>query len=327
MSFEHDDEELARLTSAPRCSEKLTATAAMVRLSRLSETEVLYQPLPTYITEVQADGMTEGWRHKITVWFDQLAESFKMSTETLSVATNYLDRYLSCETCGSLKFQLASVASIFLASKVEEARPFKTADFVTLSDGIFSAADLRLMELELLCTLKWHLHPPTFHTFLNLLLVLLEHDKVDTDLVGERAFRYAEHTRLHADFIKYPPSMIAVASIICALKELDVKADVVTQWMHRVQDCRLSYTTRPDAARTVTECGLKLIQLDGHSSALLNASIACDAEVEHATSSGALDTAKETSEEERKQAGTPTDVMEIEQIEKYGRYEPPHHYQ
>jgi len=330
---DHDDEVAQALVHPvlPRCSEKLSTHAAMVRLSKLAETEELYMPRPDYIRDVQRDGMTEKWRHKITVWFDQLAESFKMSTETLSVAANYLDRYLSVESCGSLKFQLASVASIFLASKVEEARPFKTADFVTLSDGIFTAADLRLMELELLCTLKWHLHPPTFHTFLNLLLVLFRDGAVDVETVADRALRYAETTRVHAAFVKYPPSLVAVASIICALKELGAAPEVVAAWMHRVTACNLSYARKADAALTVTECGLKLIELDGGlvggapvlALAPPATPEACDAEVEHATASSVASTdggpggSAGSDEASRQQAGTPTDVMDIEQIEKY----------
>eukprot|EP00633_Aureoumbra_lagunensis_P003757 CAMPEP_0197285820 /NCGR_PEP_ID=MMETSP0890-20130614/1158_1 /TAXON_ID=44058 ORGANISM="Aureoumbra lagunensis, Strain CCMP1510" /NCGR_SAMPLE_ID=MMETSP0890 /ASSEMBLY_ACC=CAM_ASM_000533 /LENGTH=291 /DNA_ID=CAMNT_0042753655 /DNA_START=168 /DNA_END=1043 /DNA_ORIENTATION=+ len=285
----------------------------MIRLNKLSEVEELYQPNPTYIGLIQVDGMTEGWRHKITVWFDQLAESFNMSTETLSIATNYLDRYLSVETCDSLKFQLASVASIFLASKVEEATPFKTADFVTLSDGVFSAAELRFMELELLCTLNWHLHPPTFHTFINLLLVFFKNN-VDTDLIGTRATRIAETTRLHAEFINYPPSMIAVASIIYALKQLDVESHVVTDWMVIVNKCNLSYTKGINAMRAVTECGIKLMQIDG---GLLNStlSFSCDAEVEIATSFS-MDGANLIKDATDRKS--PCDVMEIEQIEMYG---------
>ena len=49
------------------------------------------------------------------------------------MATNYLDRYLSRRSCGNVSFQLASIASIFLASKIEETRPFRTSDFVALS--------------------------------------------------------------------------------------------------------------------------------------------------------------------------------------------------
>ena len=107
--------------------------------------------------------MSPQWRPKIMAWFDQLGDSFQLKAETLAMATNYLDRYLSRRSCGNVSFQLASIASIFLASKIEETRPFRTSDFVTLSDGLFTASDLRLMELELLCTLKWHLNPPTVH--------------------------------------------------------------------------------------------------------------------------------------------------------------------
>ncbi|KAK7231918.1 cyclin D1/2/4 [Aureococcus anophagefferens] len=134
----------------------------MKRLHALSSSEALYAPRSDYIDAVQVDGMKEAWRTKIMAWFDQargprvaqrgvsrgrparaqLGESFKLKPETLSFATNYLDRYLSR--------RLASIASIFLASKIEETRPFRTSDFVTLSDGLFSGSDLRLMELELL---------------------------------------------------------------------------------------------------------------------------------------------------------------------------------
>ena len=199
------------------------------------------------------------------------------------------------------------------------ANPFFKADFVTLSDGIFSAADLRLMELELLCTLKWHLNPPTFHTFINLLTVLFDEGDIDLELLASRSLRFAESTRLHVDFIKYPPSMIAVASIICALKQLDVRADVVTKWMHLVNQCHLTYAQRPDATKQVTECGRKLIDLVALSGGGLDSSMSCDAEVESANDGSKNSNQKGLDPDRRKQAGTPTDVMDIEQIEKYNQ--------
>jgi len=58
--------------TSTRCCEDLSWSTAMIRLNKLSEVEELYQPNPTYIGLIQVDGMTEGWRHKITVWFDQV---------------------------------------------------------------------------------------------------------------------------------------------------------------------------------------------------------------------------------------------------------------
>ena len=198
------------------------------------------------------------------------------------MATNYLDRYLSRRSCGNVTFQLASIASIFLASKIEETRPFRTSDFVTLSDGLFSAADLRLMELELLCTLKWHVNPPTVQAAVHLLLALLgtcgAHD-LDLELVAQKALAFADLVRGDAAFLQYPPSMTAVAAVICALKQARAPMAVVGAWTRAVNDARLPYARAPDATAQITQCGLALIQLAGEPGLTL----ACDAEVQRAT--------------------------------------------
>lgn len=312
--------------------ERLDLDAAMVRLSRLSSCEALYEPRPDYITEVQQDGMNETWREKIVTWFNQLGENFMMSSETLSVATNYLDRYLSLKSVGSVNFQLVSIASIFLASKVEEPKPFRTSDFVAMSDKIFSASDLRLMELELLCTLKWHLHPPTVTEFVHLLLLIFDDDDDDDgeqcvsssrqylnmepserqQQIAEHALRYADLTRIDSDFLKYPTSMIAVASVICALKQVGVPMTVVSNWMSRVQGCKLSYIERPDAAAAITACGLKLIGLDGGDYSMFTQ--ACDAEVESALMSDDSENNADLQQQQQQQQ-TPTTPSSCSSLE------------
>lgn len=188
---------------------------------------------------------------------------------------------------------------------------------MTLSDGLFSEADLRLIELELLVTLKWLLNPPTVHASIHLLLVLFE-GAIDVASVGRRALRYADLVRSDLEFLRYPPSMIAVASVICALKQKGVEMHVVSDWMRRVHDCHLPYTDRPDAARSITDCGLRLIALDGGELAL---SRTCDAEVEHATAnhSSAISTTDEDddSEDADMDRTSPNNVMDVDQIEAY----------
>lgn len=148
---------------------------------------------------------------------------------------------------------------------------------MTLSDGLFSPSDLRLMELELLCTLKWHLNPLTVHNLIHLLLFLFEGllDRAGggrgpkgggVDGIARVALAYADRVRAEYEFLKYPPSMIAVASVICALKARGVGMDVVSAWMARVHACDLPYAARPDASQSITECGLRLIALDSDSS-------------------------------------------------------------
>jgi hypothetical protein len=213
---------------------------------------------------------------------------------------------------------------------------------VTLSDGLFSASDLRLMELELLCTLKWHLNPPTVHASIHNLLVLFG-GRADARGVGTRALRYADLVRGDVAFLQYPPSMIAVASVICALKQMGAAVGLVSDWMVRVHDCHLPYTDRPDAAQLITECGLKLIALDGDGppgggaddAAWPDDRSACgdgdgdgvDGEVERATAGGAPlaaaiptdDEGDEGTDASDMDRTSPNNVMDVDQIEAFAQ--------
>ena len=73
---------------------------------------------------------------------------------------------------------------------------------MTLSDGLFSGSDLRLMELELLCALKWHLNPPTIQASVHGLLTLFD-DRFDVDVaaVGRRALASADRVRGDVHFL------------------------------------------------------------------------------------------------------------------------------
>ena len=133
-------------------------------------------------------------------------------------------------------------------------------DFVTLSDNLFSASDLRLMELELLCTLRWNLSPPTVHLFVYLLISLFEPTDPTLRRVERRALRYADHVRSSLSFVKYPASMIAVAAIICSSKYVGIDMSRVSNWMRRVHACRLSYTELHDAVNLITCCGRELME-------------------------------------------------------------------
>lgn len=264
-------------------------------LQKLAAAEQYYQPSPTYLKDVQTD-VTEDWRHKITIWFDHVGAAFHMDSETLSVAVNFLDRYLSVVACTADTFELASLSAMLLASKMQESQPLRMSDVARLSCRQIDVQDVNLMELDMLRVLKWRLHPPTYHTFLNLLFQLFESEM---DGVEEKAFQFAEHTRFHVEFVQYPPSLISVASILCALKCLDCDAAVVHRWLGAVSRCQLGYTMLPDAQRLFYECGTKLLRLDKTDS--------CDAEVENATRHTPSDHS-----DDRKQAGSPTDVTEID---------------
>ena len=86
--------------------------------------------------------MSPQWRPKIMAWFDQLGDSFQLKAETLAMATNYLDRYLSRRSCGNVSFHSRrSRPSFWHQNRGDETVPHP--DFVTLSapHGVRPAVD------------------------------------------------------------------------------------------------------------------------------------------------------------------------------------------
>ena len=69
------------------------------------------------------------------------------------------------------------------------------------------------------------------------------------DVLGDRACRYADLARSDSRFLHYPPSMVAVAAVICALKHANAPVARVNAWMRRVDAARLPYA-RPSGNRS-----------------------------------------------------------------------------
>jgi len=236
---------------------------ARARIKTLAKSEAAYAVDEAYINNVQTRGMTTAWRDKISQWFSELGDAFDMRGETVAIASNYLDRYLSRRSCESTDLQLAATASVFLASKVEEQRHFKTGDLVSLCGGLFTRSDLRLMELELMMTLQWRLNPPTVHAFVHYLAEL-----VPSDVVGDRktrrakakALAHAERARVDYAFLRYPPSLAAVAAVVCGLREVGAPLHATETFVARVSALGLPYQRDPEAPQKMQDCGLIFLE-------------------------------------------------------------------
>ena len=289
----------------------LTASPPQV----LALSEPTYAARPDYIEAVQKHGMVVDWRLKIVAWFDQLGDAFDMKPETIAMATNYLDRYLSRRSCGGVNLQLAATASIFLASKVEEQRPFRTSDLVTLSGGLLQAADIRLMELELVSTLRWYLNPPTIHASIHQLLALLgaasELDAGDAAEVEDAAVAYADRSRSDMAFLAFPPSMIAVAAVLCALRARRADPARTEAFLAVVKAADLPYASAPRAAERIRACGVLLLGLDEDVVALDDEDLEVEAYADQ--THPLLDSDSEEDLEEN-HAPSPTDVMDTGRI-------------
>ncbi|XP_025220107.1 cyclin-A1 isoform X2 [Theropithecus gelada] len=177
----------------------------------LREAEIRHRPKAHYMKK-QPD-ITEDMRTILVDWLVEVGEEYKLRAETLYLAVNFLDRFLSCMSVLRGKLQLVGTAAILLASKYEEIYPPEVDEFVYITDDTYTKRQLLKMEHLLLKVLAFDLTVPTTNQFL---LQYLRRQGVCVRT--ENLAKYvAELSLLEADpFLKYLPSLIAAAAFCLA---------------------------------------------------------------------------------------------------------------
>lgn len=77
--------------------------------------EAKSRPLVDYIEKIQKD-ITSNMRGVLVDWLVEVAEEYKLLSDTLYLAVSYIDRFLSLKTVNKQKLQLLGVTSMLIAS-------------------------------------------------------------------------------------------------------------------------------------------------------------------------------------------------------------------
>ena len=183
--------------------------------------------------------INELWREKICEWCYQVVDHYDYNREVVSVAMNYLDRYLATRTVNRRIFQLAAMTALYLAIKLFEPGKLKMSSLIDLSRGYFLAEHIVTMEDSMLQSLKWYVHPPTSFAFCRDFMRLVSGDiapRARHD-VNELARFMTELSVCDYWFIEKKPSSIALAALINAIelqgpRKVDPRYKV--EFLHRV---------------------------------------------------------------------------------------------
>ncbi|KAL0769623.1 hypothetical protein Bca101_034773 [Brassica carinata] len=89
-------------------------TGIFVYLRQL-EVKEKSRPLIDYIDKVQKD-VTPDMREVLVDWLVEVAEEYKLLSDTLYLDVSYIDRFLSLQTVNRQKLQLLGVSSMLIAS-------------------------------------------------------------------------------------------------------------------------------------------------------------------------------------------------------------------
>lgn len=180
------------------------------------ESEIHYQARPDYMKK-QFD-LTHPMRSILVDWMVEVVDEYHLKRETLFLAVNYVDRFLSLMSVIRGKLQLLGAAAMFVAAKYEEIYPPDVAQFVYITDDTYTVKQILQMEQVLLKTLHFSTAPPTSNFFATELLSHLSVRCVEVDADDEwmhLAMYMLEQSLLDGEeFLGYKASLLASSAVL-----------------------------------------------------------------------------------------------------------------
>ncbi|XP_024027370.1 putative cyclin-A3-1 isoform X1 [Morus notabilis] len=174
------------------------------------------RPLPDYMEKVQND-ITPSMRGILIDWLVEVAEEYKLLSDTVYLTVLYMDRFLSLNALSRQKLQLLGVSSMLIASKYEEITPPRVEDFCYITDNTYTKEEAVKMEADILKSLKFELGSPTIKTFLRRFTSVAQESYKTPNLQLEFLCCYlAELSLLDYNCVKFIPSLMAASVIFLA---------------------------------------------------------------------------------------------------------------
>ncbi|XP_037324410.2 cyclin-A1 isoform X2 [Pungitius pungitius] len=174
----------------------------------LRESEMRTKPWPGYL--LKHPEITNDMRVILVDWLVEVVQEYELRSETLHLAVNYLDRFLSSTAYVKRgKLQLIGTAALLIAAKYEEISPPDLNEFVYTTDNTYTKNQLVQMEHVFLKVLAFRMAAPTTNQFLRLFMSIHSVCANTENL----ALYVAELSLLEMDpFIQYTPSLVAAGA-------------------------------------------------------------------------------------------------------------------
>lgn len=181
----------------------------------LRDLEVRSIPNPQYMSH--QDDLEWKTRGILIDWLIEVHTRFHLLPETLFLAVNIIDRFLSEKVVQLDRLQLVGITAMFIASKYEEVLSPHVENFKRITDNGFSEAEILSAERFLLSTLNYDLSYPNPMNFLRRVSKADNYD-IQSRTIGKYLM---EISLLDHRFMAYRPSHCAAASMYLARMMLD----------------------------------------------------------------------------------------------------------
>ena len=176
----------------------------------LKDLEETTMPNPEYMEH--QEHLEWHLRGVLVDWLIEVHTRFHLLPETLFLAINIIDRFLSTKIVQLDKLQLVGVTAMFIASKYEEVLSPHVTNFKHVADDGFSEEEILSAERYILAALNYDLSYPNPMNFLRRISKADNYD-IQTRTLGKYLL---EISLLDHRFMEYCPSLIAAGSMYLA---------------------------------------------------------------------------------------------------------------
>lgn len=181
----------------------------------MKKLEIATLPNPDYMDS--QDELEWKMRGILVDWLLEVHTRFRLLPETLFLAVNIIDRFLSCKVVQLDRLQLVGVTAMFIASKYEEVLSPHVQNFKHVADDGFTEAEILQAERFVLGALDYDLSYPNPMNFLRRISKADNYD-IQTRTLGKYLL---EIGCLDHRFLQYPPSHVAAAAMYLARAVLE----------------------------------------------------------------------------------------------------------
>lgn len=169
--------------------------------------EVEYIPSGDYIDKHPE--LTWQSRGVLVDWLIDIHSKFRLVPETLFLAQNIVDRFLSLRTISLNKLQLVGLTAMFIAAKYEEVLCPSVHNFLYLAEGAYTDEEILKAERYMLRIIKFNL---SYASPMNFLRRISKADNYDIQTRTVAKF-FMEISLVDHRLLEHPPSVIAAAAI------------------------------------------------------------------------------------------------------------------
>jgi len=164
-------------------------------------------PNPDYMDA--QEGLHWEQRGILVDWLIEVHQKFHLLPETLYLAINIIDRFLSVKVVMIDRLQLVGITAMFIAAKYEEVFSPHLGHFKYLADDTFTEEEILRAERFMLQTLDYNLSYPNPMNFLRRISKATDYDQ-DTRTVAKYLM---EISLVDYKLMQYLPSHVAAAAM------------------------------------------------------------------------------------------------------------------